>query len=318
MEMLLQFLLLVVGFVMLVKGADWFVDGAAGVAGKFGIPQLVIGLTIVACGTSAPEAAVSIGAVLKGSAGITIGNVVGSNILNVLIILGITSVIAALRVSHSTVKYEIPFMILITVLLLIFGYTGGEVSFLEGCVFWLAFILYLIYLFRMAKNNREESEEEQKDRPVWKLLIFLIVGLVIVVWGSDVTVDAATSIAKRMGMSERFIGLTIVALGTSLPELVTSATAALKKQADIAIGNIVGSNIFNILFVVGTTALIRPVGFEQNFLFDTIVALAAAVILWLCVWKKKVLSRPAGVLMLVVYGFYFLYLIFQPALLSLI
>lgn len=314
MEMLLQCLLLVVGFVMLVKGADWFVDGAAGVAGKFGIPQLVIGLTIVACGTSAPEAAVSIGAVLKGSAGITIGNVVGSNILNVLIILGITSVIVALQVSHSTVKYEIPFMIFVTVLLLVFGFTGGELNFVEGVLFWAAFIVYLVYLFRMAKNNREEAEEEQADKPVWKLLALLIVGLVIVVWGSDVTVDAATAIARKMNMSERFIGLTIVALGTSLPELVTSVTAALKKQADIAIGNIVGSNIFNILFVVGTTALIRPVEYEQVFLYDTVVALAAGVLLWLCVWKKKKLTRPAGVLMLVGYGLYFLYLIFQPML----
>ncbi len=312
MDMLLQMILLVVGFVMLVKGADWFVDGAAGVAGRFGIPQLVIGLTIVACGTSAPEAAVSIGAVLKGSAGITIGNVVGSNILNVLIILGITSVIAALRVSRSTVKYEIPFMILVTILLLVFGYTGGEISFWEGCIFWGAFIVYLLYLFRMAKNNREEAEEEQEDAPVWKLLILLIAGLVIVVWGSDVTVDAATKIAQEMGMSERFIGLTIVALGTSLPELVTSVTAALKKQADIAIGNIVGSNIFNILFVVGTTALIHPVAFEQNFLWDTMAALIAGIILWLCVWRKKLLSRPAGILMLAVYGIYFLYLIYQP------
>lgn len=314
MEMLLQCLLLVVGFVMLVKGADWFVDGAAGVAGKFGIPQLVIGLTIVACGTSAPEAAVSIGAVLKGSAGITIGNVVGSNILNVLIILGITSVIVALKVSHSTVKYEIPFMIFVTVLLLVFGFTGGELNFVEGMLFWAAFIVYLVYLFRMAKNNREEVEEEQADKPVWKLLMLLIVGLVIVVWGSDVTVDAATVIARKMNMSERFIGLTIVALGTSLPELVTSVTAALKKQADIAIGNIVGSNIFNILFVVGTTALIRPVEYEQVFLYDTVVALAAGVLLWLCVWKKKMLTRPAGVLMLVGYGIYFLYLVFQPML----
>ena len=310
MEMLLQFLLLVIGFVMLVKGADWFVDGAAGVAGKFGIPQLVIGLTIVACGTSAPEAAVSIGAVLKDSAGITIGNIVGSNILNVLIILGITSVITTLKVSRSTVKSEIPFMIFITVMLLVFGFTGGEVIFIEGCLLWLAFIVYLVYLFRMAKNNREQEEEKQKEGSVLKLLILLVVGLVIVVWGSDVTVDAATAIAREMKMSECFIGLTIVALGTSLPELVTSVTAALKKQADIAIGNIVGSNIFNILFVVGTTALIRPVTFEQVFLFDTIVALAAGVILWLCVWKKKLLTKPAGIVMLAAYVLYFLYLIF--------
>lgn len=311
MEMILQFLLLAVGFGMLVKGADWFVDGASGIAQKFGIPQLVIGLTIVAMGTSAPEAAVSIAAALKGSADITIGNIVGSNILNILIILGISSVIVAIAVAKSTIKYEIPYMLVITLLLLGLGYTGGEITFVEGIILWVAFLLYLAYLFRMAKKNKEEIEEKHEKLPVWKLLILTVVGLVLIVWGSDVTVDAATAIAKAAGLSERFIGLTIVALGTSLPELFTSVSAAMKGKADIAIGNIVGSNIFNILFVVGTAALITLVVFAPNFMIDTLIAMGAGVLLWVCVFKKQKLTRTGGIIMLLCYGGYFAYLMLQ-------
>lgn len=309
MEILLQCLLLALGFVMLVKGADWFVDGAAGIADRFGVPQLVIGLTIVAMGTSAPEAAVSITAALKGNADITIGNVVGSNILNILIILGLTSVIIATAVAMSTIKIEIPYMLLITLVLLVLGYTGNEVSRLEGVILWVFFLIYLAYLFMMAKKNKEEVAEESKEMPLWKLLIAAVVGLVLVVWGSDVTVDAATAIAKYAGLSERFIGLTIVALGTSLPELFTSVSAAMKGKSDIAIGNIVGSNIFNILFVVGTAAIITPVVFMPNFVIDTTIAIAAGVLLLLCVLKTKKLTRPAGILMLVCYAGYFVYLL---------
>lgn len=308
MEILLQCGLLVLGFVMLVKGADWFVEGVAQIADRFGVPQLVIGLTIVAMGTSAPEAAVSITAALKGSAEITIGNIVGSNILNILIILGLTAAIVAIPVAKSTVRYEIPYMILITLLLLGVGYTGNVVSYGEGILLWAAFLCYLGYLFLMAKKNKEEVVTE-KPKPLWQLLIAAIAGLILVVWGSDVTVGAATVIAEKIGMSERFIGLTIVALGTSLPELFTSVSAAIKGKADIAIGNIVGSNIFNILFVVGTTALITPVVFVPKFIVDTAVAIAAAVLLLVCLWRKRKLTRPAGILMLVCYGIYLGYLL---------
>lgn len=308
LELLLQFVLLAVGFLMLVKGADVFVDGAAGIADKFGIPQLVIGLTIVATGTSAPEAAVSITAALKENADITIGNIVGSNILNILIILGVTSVIVAVSVQKSTVRYEIPFMLAITVMLAIFGYTSGHITFWEGIIFWIAFTIYLAYLFIMAMNNREEVEETKK-RPVWMLLLFVVIGIVLVVWGSDVTVDAATMIARAAGLSQRFIGLTIVALGTSLPELVTSVSAARKGKADIAIGNIVGSNIFNILFVVGTTALITPVVFKPEFMIDTMISLAAGILLWLCVFRDRKLGRAGGIIMLLGYVAYFVYLV---------
>ncbi len=305
MDLLIQFLLLAAGFVMLIKGADWFVDGASGIAAKFGIPQLVIGLTIVAMGTSAPEAAVSISAAFSGNADITIGNIVGSNILNIFIILGISSVITTLAVAKSTIKYEIPFMTAITLLLLLLG-LDGEIGLIDGIILIAAFALYMFYLFRMSKNNKEEQDaESEKKMGIVKALIFTIIGLALIVLGSNVTVDAATKIAEAFGVSERFIGLTIVALGTSLPELFTSVSAARKGNADIAIGNIVGSNIFNILFVVGISSVIIPVPFVSNFIFDTIVATIAAVMLLVCCLKTKALKRWAGVLMLISYAAYF-------------
>lgn len=303
----ISILLLIVGFFMLVKGADWFVDGTAGIARKLGIPQLVVGLTIVAMGTSAPEAAVSITAALKDNAAITIGNVVGSNILNILIILGISALFASMAIQRSTFRVEIPYMIGITVVLIIMGKTGGYITRMEGIVLWILFIAYLVYLFFLAKAG--VADEEIEDRGVPKLLILAVVGGAVVVWGSSITVDAATDLAKFFGISDRFIGLTIVALGTSLPELVTSVTAARRGNADIAIGNIVGSNIFNILFVIGTTSLITPVIFEAGFLIDAGIAVAAGVLLWIAVAAKKKLERPWGIVMLVAYAGYFVYLL---------
>ena len=308
MKLLLAVILLVLGFVMLIKGADWFVDGAAGIAARFGIPQLVIGLTIVAMGTSAPEAAVSITAATTGNAGITIGNVIGSNILNVLLILGVTAAITTVAVQKSTVKIEMPFMHIITIVLAVLGFTGGQIVLWEGIVLWGFFLVYLGYLFNMAKKGNAE-EEVAEMLPLWKQLLMLVIGIVCIVFGSDLTVDNATILAEALGMDDRLIGLTIVAFGTSLPELVTSATAAKKGNADIAIGNIVGSNIFNILFVVGTTALITPVAFKMGFLIDSAVALAAGLILWFGVMKEQKLKRPLGMVMLLAYAAYFVYLL---------
>ena len=306
--MVLQVFILLVGFLLLVKGADWFVEGAAGIAKKLGIPQLIIGLTIVAMGTSMPEAAVSITAALQENAGITIGNIVGSNILNILIILGVTALITNVAIQKSTLYYEIPYMIAITIVLMIFGITGGEISFIEGIIFWLLFSVFLGYLFVMSKKGNSQENEEVKDIPVWKCILFMLVGGVMVVKGSDFAVSGASAIARFFGMSERFIGLTIVAFGTSLPELVTSVTAAKKGNAGIAIGNIVGSNIFNILFVIGTTALICTVPFESKFIIDTIIAIASGAVLWLGTYKNRELRKPCGIVMLLGYAAYFIYL----------
>lgn len=312
MQVLLELLLLVAGFVMLVKGADWFVEGASKLAEKFGIPQLVIGLTIVAMGTSLPEAAVSTSAALKGSAEITIGNVLGSNIMNTLLILGITSVISPLAVQLSTIKYEMPMVIGASALLAGLGLYDGSVGRVDGIILLLGMGLYLFYLFLMAKKGQaaaEESETAEKSDSIIKLALFILVGAAMIVFGSDITVDAATELARIFGMDERIIGLTIVAFGTSLPELVTSATAAIKGKADIAVGNIVGSNLFNLLFVVGIAAAITPVVYAEAFVIDTIVCIATAILLWLCVIRTKKLQRHGGVVLLACYAAYFVYLV---------
>lgn len=307
MEMIIQLALLALGFVLLVKGADWFVDGAASIAAKLGVPQLVIGLTIVAMGTSAPEAAVSLTAAFHGNADITIGNVVGSNILNILIILGLAAVICPMKVARLTAFVDIPVTIVITMLLLVLGY-DGIVSRLDAAMLLLFFIAYLSYLFVMTKKGLivgESEEEGAKIQSVPKALLFTVVGLALIIVGSSFAVDAASAIATMLGLSERFIGLTIVALGTSLPELFTSVAAAIKKNPDMAIGNIVGSNIFNILFIVGLSGLVIPVPFVSAFRFDTLIVTAATVLLFVLTLPTKRLGRVAGIIMLAAYGAYF-------------
>lgn len=308
-------ILLVAGFVMLIKGADYFVDGASRIADRFGIPQIVIGLTIVAFGTSAPEAAVSIGSALKGSTGLAIGNVIGSNIMNILLILGISACITNLKVEKNTAYIEIPFVIFITILLVILGGVRGKLDLMSGIIFLLLFALFFFYLIIVSKKgiNKEEEtdikESEEKKKTVWHLIFITLLGMIGIVAGSDVTVDAASLIAVKFGMTERLIGLTIVAFGTSLPELVTSVIAAIKGKADIAIGNIVGSNIFNIIFILGITSVIKTINYEKNFIIDGIIAVITAVILFLGVARKKELGRLTGIIMLVCYAGYFGYLI---------
>lgn len=318
MDMVIQILLLVLGFALLVKGADWFVDGAAGIATKFGIPQLVIGLTIVAMGTSAPEAAVSITAAFAGNAEITIGNIVGSNVLNILIILGITALVYPVAVQKSSLIFDIPVVLFATAILFVLGY-DGNISRLDGIIMLVVFVAYLFFLFWDAKRPKklesaevqqeeaenEETKNEGKNLSLPKALIFTVIGLVLIVAGSNFVVKSATFIATALGLSQRFIGLTIVALGTSLPELFTSVTAAMKKNSDIAVGNIVGSNIFNILFIVGLSGLIIPVPFAPAFRFDTLVSGVAAILLLLCSLPKKRLSRIAGIFFLICYAVYF-------------
>ena len=312
--MIIGALAVIIGFVLLIKGADMFVAGASGIASKFGIPQIVIGLTIVAMGTSAPEAAVSITSALNNSADLTIGNVLGSNILNILIILGTTAVITPIAVQKNTVRIEIPFMIAVSVVLVLSGF-DGIISLLDALVLCVLFIMYLSYLFYTTKKEKEETEAEEKAKqdaekrkPV-TLVMILLIGVAAIIFGSKFVVSGATSIAEILGVSERLIGLTVVALGTSLPELVTGITAAKKGCADIAIGNIVGSNIFNILFVIGITSLIIPVPYQQIFTIDSIIMIASGVLLLLAVIKSNKVSRAAGIVMLLSYIGYFIYLL---------
>ena len=317
MSLLLAIVLLVAGFALLIWGADFFVDGASRVAERMKIPQIVIGLTIVAFGTSAPEAAVSISAGLKGSADLAVSNVVGSNILNILIILGLASVITPLAVQKNTRAIEMPYVILTTVLMMLLGVFDGKLGWIDGLILWAGMILFLVYLIRTALKGKnaaaQAAEPEKKKAPIIWLITKILFGGAAIVLGSDFAVDGATAIATSMGWSERLIGLTIVALGTSLPELVTSVIAACKKKADIAIGNVVGSNIFNVLFVLGTTALITPVSYQKAFVVDNIVAAVAALLLFLFVLNKDCkLKRWGGAVLLGAYVVYFVYLMINP------
>lgn len=332
--MVIQVLILIAGFLLLVKGADWFVDGAASLAERMGIPQLVVGLTIVAMGTSMPEAAVSIASALKNNPEIAIGNVVGSNTLNILLILGLTALIHPIRIQRSTIRYEMPFMIAVTLLLTAFGISGSRISRTEGIIFWGLFILYFVYLFWLSRNHRKQGTEDLKDSAasgitaasvsaeesvetkggkqqkhsiLWYLAEILIGGA-MVVWGSDLVVDSATVLAGMFGMSDRMIALTIVAFGTSLPELVTSVTAARKGNADLAVGNVVGSNIFNILMIIGTVALIRPIPFADAFYLDLGTAIISAVVLWFGSIPSQRLGRAMGACLLLLYAGYFIIL----------
>lgn len=302
--MLIQVLLLIAGFILLVKGADWFVDGASAIAEKLKIPQLIIGLTIVAMGTSAPEAAVSISAALKGNADITIGNIVGSNIMNILIILGLSAAITPIAVEQSTIRRDMPFLLGISLLLIMQGWDGSITRF-DGLIMLVLFAAYLIFLLVKARRQLQQDSINAIQRSFWQIPL-TVIGLAAIVIGSNMAVDAACAIARLLGISERFIGLTIVALGTSLPELFTSVIAARKGNADIAIGNIIGSNVFNILFVVGLSAVIVPVPFAAAFRFDSVVSIAAAVFLLICCARSSSLKRWHGILMLAGYLAYFM------------
>ena len=320
-EIIKQLAILIIGFALLVKGADLFVDGASGIAKKFGISELIIGLTIVAMGTSAPEAAVSIAAAAKGSAGISIGNVIGSNIMNIFIILGVVAAIVPLKIERSTVRYEMPFTILVTAVFVLMG-RDGLITRLDGAILWAGLLLYIAYLLRQAKQKpaeaptqaetgaasaatAEPAAEVPAEAPsIWKLIALTIAGLAVILVSSDYAVDAAVALAKIFNISDRVIGLTIVALGTSLPELVTSVTAALRGNADLAVGNVVGSCIFNLLFVLGTSALILPIPCAPNFLSDAYVAVGATILLLIFGYTQMKIARWEGVLLVACYAAY--------------
>lgn len=313
--MLLQAIILVIGFIVLIKGADYFVDGASSIAKNLKVPDILIGLTIVAFGTSAPEAAVSIKAVLTNSSDIVIGNVVGSNILNILLILGVSSVIIPLHVNKNTINKEIPFLIIVSILLsvlLLDDYFGSSernmITRGDGIAILLTFIIFIDYLFGLAKSEAVEAIEAKY--PLKKAIIYAVLGIVAIVLGGNFVVDSASNIATRLGIGQRFIALTIVAFGTSLPELVTSILASRKGEQDLAIGNIIGSNIFNICFVIGFPAAafgnIIP---NETSLLDLGVMLLATILLFgLCKVKKQI-TRGGGILLLALFVVYYGYLI---------
>ncbi|MGM9947119.1 calcium/sodium antiporter [Floccifex sp.] len=302
-------LLTILGFVLLIKGADFFVDGASSVAKKLRIPSIIIGLTIVAMGTSLPECAVSVTASLANNNALAISNVVGSNIFNLMVVCGASAVFAPLAIQKSTLLKEFPFSILCALLLLICGFTSFSLGRMEGIVLLILFVCYLLWMvFSALKSRQETNEEEVETLPVWKCILFIVGGAIAIKYGGDFVVDGASFIASKLGLSQNLIGLTIVALGTSLPELVTSIVAARKNEVDMALGNAIGSNIFNILLVLGIAASISPVAFIMENVIDIILLIIMSIVVWIMAWTKNRIDKKEGILMILIYVVYLVYI----------
>lgn len=313
----MMYVWLIVGFVLLIKGADYFVEGSSAVAKKFHVPSMIIGLTIVAMGTSAPECAVSIAAALKGSNEIAISNVIGSNIFNLIVVCGVCALLCPLTIDKKTLKAEFPMSILAGILLYVFGadflYRGKDavntLGRLDGIIFLILFAGFLFWMIMSAKKARAESEsEESSDMSSLKCLIFVVGGLIAIIIGGDLVVDSASSIAAAFGLSQTLIGLTIVAVGTSLPELVTSLVAARKGEVDMALGNVIGSNIFNILLVLGVSASIHPILVPSNSLIDLILLTVMSLIVYVFAATKKKIGKVEGGFMVLMYIAYMYYI----------
>ncbi len=314
----MTYIMLLVGFVLLIKGADVFVSGASSVAKKFNISNLVIGLTVVAFGTSAPELAVSSVAAVNGQNAIAISNVVGSNIFNILVVLGVCSIIKPINVKSNILKNEIPMAIGISVLLFVllfegFNFTSGNfiLSRIDSLILLIFFAAFMGYIFKSTKSQKEEETdaEEIVEIPMLKSIIFIIGGLVAVVFGGNLVVENATLIAQSWGVSETVIGLTIVAIGTSLPELVTSVIACRKGSSDMAIGNVIGSNIFNILLILGISGTISPITVDILAVYDVLIVVIVTVIAYLVSRSGRKITRVEGIGMValfVAYNFYIL------------
>lgn len=300
---------LLVGFVLLIKGADFLVRGASSLAGRLKVSDLSVGLTIVAFGTSTPELFVNIFASLRGDPAITIGNILGSNIANILLILGISAVIYPLKVQRNTVWKEIPLSLLAAVLVLVLS--GGAITRIDGILLLLFFIIFLYYVFLISKDQRTEEVLSVSTQGLGKIWFLILVGLIGLVAGGKLIVDNAVHLAVLWGVSESLIGLTIVAVGTSLPELATSAVAAYRKNTDIAVGNIVGSNIFNIFFILGTSAVIKPLPFAARDQVDVLVMIASSLLLFVCMFtgRRRLMDRWEGVLFMFLYAGYIVFLI---------
>lgn len=308
MEYVLNLAMLLVGFFFLVKGADLFVDGSSSVAKIFKIPSVIIGLTIVSIGTSLPEAAVSITSSLQGSYDLSIANVIGSNLFNLLVVVGASALICPFVVDKMIMKRDFPICIGITGVLAVM-LIDKTLSRIEAGILFVIFVAYLVLLVVSALKNRQQTEEEVKTMSVPKSLLFILLGGAGIILGGTFTVDSAKFFAKAFGMSEMLIGLTVVAVGTSLPELVTSIVAAKKGESEIALGNVVGSCIFNIMFILGMSGLVHPLFCGAEALIDTVILIAVNVLMYfLCVTGKKV-NRPEGAICIVLYVLYVAYTI---------
>ena len=321
MELLKAILILVIGFVLLIKGADFFVEGSSSVAKKFHVPAMLIGMTIVAMGTSLPECAVSVTASLANNNSLAVSNVIGSNIFNLMVVCGACALFSPLTIRQDTLKKEFPLSIICAALMLVLGYIGMTLGHIDGIIFLVLFVGYLLWMIQSAKKARaavlsdpaqsgqaEFVEENIAILPTWKSLVFIIGGMIAIKFGGDFVVDGASSIASRMGLSQTLIGLTIVAMGTSLPELVTSLVAAKKGEVDMALGNVIGSDIFNILFVLGIATVISPISFLMENVIDIILLIIMSVIVLAFAWTRQQINRKEGILMLLMYAAYMVYI----------
>lgn len=316
----MMYLFLIIGFIVLIKGADIFVDGASDIAKRFKIPHIIVGLTIVAFGTSAPEAAVSITASLNGQNDIAIGNIVGSNIFNLLGVIGIVSMISPIKVTKNIIIKEFPFAILASFVLIILShdtkfqtYPNNELTRGDGFILLSLFLIFLYYLFEMAiisKDTTKNETDEEKPNLI-KSIVFSIIGITAVVFGGDMVVDNASSIATSLGLSESLTGLTIVAIGTSLPELVTSVTAAKKGESDIAIGNVLGSNLFNIFFILGISSSIHTISIQSVAFIDMIIMLIVTILAYIFAFSKTTINKFEGAILTTSYIIYTIYIIYR-------
>ncbi len=307
--------LLIIGFAFLVKGADAFVEGSSSIAKHFHVPSLIIGMTIVAMGTSLPETAVSVTASIAGSNALAVSNAVGSNIFNLMVVIGVCAVLTPVAVQKNSLKIDIPFSMICALLLLVLGHDRMMLTRVNGLILIVLFAFFILYMIRSAQHsmNNEDSEfaaeaAEMKVMSVPKSLIFIVIGIAGITLGSDWVVDGAKTIASAFGISENLIGLTIVAFGTSLPELMTSIVAARKNEVDMALGNAVGSNIFNILMVLGIASALSPIAFIQENIIDIIILVGFSFIVWLMAWTKHRLDKLEGLAMILLYAGYVVYI----------
>lgn len=321
----MEYILLILGFVLLIKGADFFVDGSSSVAKLLKVPSIIIGLTVVAMGTSMPEMSVSVTAALQGSNDLAVSNVLGSNIFNVLMVLGCCSILSPVRTEESMLKREFPFSIFITVVLLLLNSDFSVAKVLAGDEFFvlgraggiLLLMLFGMFLYSTVKTALASRKENDGEADEYKVLsplksaVYIIGGLAGIVWGGDLVVESASAIALTFGWSQTFIGLTIVAIGTSLPELVTSVVAAKKGETDLAVGNVVGSNIFNVLLILGVSSVISPIRLDVTAVYDTLILIVVSILVYIAAYTKREIKRGEGIVCLVVYAVFFVYVLMR-------
>ncbi len=308
---LFTIVLLIVGFFLLIKGADLFVEGASDLATKLKVPAMIIGLTIVAFGTSAPEAAVSITSAMTQSNAIAVSNVIGSNIFNLLAVIGITAIIYKINVDDVSLKQDFLILILGSILLLIFIITSSQISRIEGIILLIIIIVYIAMLIIKSKKNSANMPVGNTHLTPTKIILYIIIGLIFILYGSDIVVASAKEIALSLGMSETLVGLTIVSIGTSLPELITSVTAAYHENTDLALGNAIGSSIFNILFILGLTTSITPIVTTNTMIIDTIIMLIFVVITFILAYDKRDFNKKDGIILLILFIIYMIYVIIR-------